>query len=318
LGPQPLGFSPTITKEIAALPEVEDVLAMQYSDEGLRTVEDEQVKRVYSADLDSVSNYFNIGLERSDNSLLGDRALFIHQDEAEKYGLEIGSFIGVEFMDQTQLDLVVAGIFSSKSVIDSGWLLDSSVYSSNLNLTPQTDDFVGVLIKDGISEVDARIALESVLVDYEQVRAQTKEEVKDEAENQINQTVTIVSVLLFISVVLAVLGVAITLALSVFERTKEIGLTRAVGATRKQIKRMVRVEGILVALFGGLLGIGLGLVFGIACVQIIPDDFVSKLDIPWLLIIRNLLIAGIAGSLAAYFPARRAAKLKVLDAINHE
>ena len=129
---------------------------------------------------------------------------------------------------------------------------------------------------------------------------------------------TIVSVLLFISVVLAVLGVAITLALSVFERTKEIGLTRAIGATRKQIKRMIRVEGILVALFGGLLGIGLGLVFGIACVQIIPDDFVSKLDIPWLLILRNLVIAGVAGSLAAYFPARRAAKLKVLDAINHE
>ena len=318
LGPQPLGFSPTITKEIATLPEVEDVLAMQYSDEGLRTVTDKQVKRVYSADLKSVSNYFNIGLERSDNSLLGNRALFIHQDEAAKYSLQIGSFIGVEFVDQTQLDLVVAGIFSSKSVIDSGWLLDSSVYSSNSNLAPQTDDFVGVLIKDGISEAEARIALESVLVDYEQVRAQTKEEVKDEAENQINQTVTIVSVLLFISVVLAVLGVAITLALSVFERTKEIGLTRAVGATRKQIKRMVRVEGILVALFGGLLGIGLGLVFGIACVQIIPDDFVSKLDIPWLLIIRNLLIAGVAGSLAAYFPARRAAKLKVLDAINHE
>ena len=318
LGPEPLGFSPTITKEIAALPEVDEVLAMQYADEGLRTVDDKSVKRIYSADLGSVSNYFNIGLEKSDDSLLGNRALYLHQDEANKYALQVGSFINVEFMDQTQAELVVAGIFSSKSVIDSGWLVDSSVFASNLNLIPQTDDFVGVLIKDGISEAQARTALESVLADYEQVRAQTKEEVKDEAENQINQTVTIVSVLLFISVVLAVLGVAITLALSVFERTKEIGLTRAVGATRKQIKRMVRVEGILVALFGGLLGVGLGLVFGIACVQIIPDDFVSKLDIPWLLIIRNLLIAGLAGSLAAYFPARRAAKLKVLDAINHE
>ncbi|MBC84161.1 MAG: hypothetical protein CL454_04825, partial [Acidimicrobiaceae bacterium] len=190
LGPEPLGFSPTITSEIASLPEVEDVLAMQYSNEGLRTVEDKQVKRIYSADLSSVSNYFNIGLEKSDTSLLGDTALYIHQDEANKYEVEIGSYISVEFMDQTQKDLVVAGIFSSKSVIDSGWLLDSSVYSSNLNLNPQTDDFVGVLIKDGISEAQARAALESVLIDYEQVRAQTKEEVKDEAENQINQTVT--------------------------------------------------------------------------------------------------------------------------------
>ena len=121
-----------------------------------------------------------------------------------------------------------------------------------------------------------------------------------------------------ISLIVGGIGIMNIMLVTVTERTKEIGLTRAVGATRKQIKRMIRVEGILVALFGGLLGIGLGLVFGIACVQIIPDDFVSKLDIPWLLIIRNLVIAGVAGSLAAYFPARRAAKLKVLDAINHE
>ena len=132
------------------------------------------MKRIYSADLNSVPNYFNIGLEKSDSSLLGDNALYIHEDEASKYELGIGSFISVEFMDQSQMDLVVAGIFSSKSVIDSGWLLDSSVYSSNMNLAPQTDDFVGVLIKDGIDEGQARTALESVLVDYEQVRAQTK------------------------------------------------------------------------------------------------------------------------------------------------
>jgi putative ABC transport system permease protein len=120
-----------------------------------------------------------------------------------------------------------------------------------------------------------------------------------------------------ISVVLAVLGIAITLALSVFERTREIGLTRAVGATRKQMKRTVRVEGVIVAVFGGLLGIALGLVFGIAAVQIIPDDFVSKLAIPWSTLIVNLITAGIAGVVAAYFPARRASKLNVLDAISH-
>jgi len=318
LGPEPLGFSPSITNEIAALPEVEDVLAMQYSDEGLRTVVDAKVQRTYSADLASIPKYFNVGIQESDNSLLGDQAVYLHEDEATKYGVSLGSKLEVEFVDQSTMDLVVAGIFTSKSIIDSGWLLNSGVFSSNANLVPQTDDFVGVLITEGISEIQAREALESVLVDYQQVEALTKDEVKEDAEDQINQTLTIVSVLLFISVVLAVLGVAITLALSVFERTREIGLTRAVGATRKQIKRMVRVEGIIVALFGGFLGVGLGLIFGIACVQIIPDDFVSELAIPWLLIFRNLVIAGVAGSLAAYFPARRAAKLQVLDAINHE
>ena len=318
LGPEPLGFSPSITKEISMLPEVKEVLAMQVSDEGLRILSNQKVQRVYSADLESVPKYFDIGLIDTNEEFIGNSAVYLHEDEAQKYDLNIGSMIPVEFIDQSQKDLVVAGIFSSKSVIDSGWLVDSRVYRSNENLVPQTDDFVGVLINDGVSEEEARDALNAVLVNFEQVKAQTKDELKEEAENQINRTLTVVSVLLFISVVLAVLGVAITLALSVFERTREIGLTRAVGATRKQIKRMIRVEGILVALFGGLLGVGLGLIFGIACVQIIPDDFVSQLAIPWRLIFRNLLIAGIAGSLAAYFPARRAAKLQVLDAINHE
>ena len=318
LGPNPIGFSPTITAEIAALPEVEEVLAMQYSDEGLRTVVDQKVKRVYSADLASIPKYFNIGIAEVDESLFGKNAIYLHEDEAEKYGVAVGSTLQVEFVDQSQKALNVAGIFTSKSVIDSGWLIDSSVYASNAKLVPQADDFVGVLVEDGVSEQDAREAIETVIEDYEQVEARTPEELAEQVQDQIDQTLTVVSVLLFISVVLAVLGVAITLALSVFERTREIGLTRAVGATRKQIKRTVRVEGILVALFGGVLGVGLGLIFGMACVQIIPDDFVSELAIPWGNIFRNLLIAGVAGSLAAYFPARRAAKLNVLDAINHE
>ena len=318
LGPEPLGFSPTITAEIADLPEVKEVLAMQLSDEGLRTVVDQKVKRVYSADLTSVPKYFNIGLSDKDESLIGNNAIYLHEDEAEKYGVVVGSTLEVEFVDQSKRALNVAGIFTSKSIIDSGWLLDSSVYASNENLVPKSDDFVGVLVRDGVNEQSAREAINAVLEGYEQIEAKTKAEFEDEAQDQIDQTLTVVSVLLFISVILAVLGVAITLALSVFERTREIGLTRAVGATRKQIKRTVRVEGILVALFGGVLGVALGLIFGMACVQIIPDDFVSELAIPWGNIFRNLLIAGIAGSLAAYFPARRAAKLNVLDAINHE
>ncbi len=318
LGPEPLGFSPTITAEIAALPEVKEVLAMQLSDEGLRTVVDQKVKRVYSADLTSVPKYFNIGLSDKDESLIGNNAIYLHEDEAEKYGVVVGSTLEVEFVDQSKRALNVAGIFTSKSIIDSGWLLDSSVYASNENLVPKSDDFVGVLVRDGVNEQSARKAINAVLEGYEQIEAKTKAEFEDEAQDQIDQTLTVVSVLLFISVILAVLGVAITLALSVFERTREIGLTRAVGATRKQIKRTVRVEGILVALFGGVLGVALGLIFGMACVQIIPDDFVSELAIPWGNIFRNLLIAGVAGSLAAYFPARRAAKLNVLDAINHE
>ncbi len=126
---------------------------------------------------------------------------------------------------------------------------------------------------------------------------------------------TIITTLLRVSIVMALLGIAITLALSVFERTREIGLVRAVGSTRRQVKRMIYAEGVIVALFGAVLGVGLGLVFGLAVVRLIPDDFVSEIAIPWQSLVTSGVTAIAAGIIASVFPARRAAKLNVLDAI---
>jgi putative ABC transport system permease protein len=126
-----------------------------------------------------------------------------------------------------------------------------------------------------------------------------------------------VNVLVALAVVIALIGIANTLALSVHERTRELGLLRAVGMTRRQVRRMIRLEAGLVALFGATLGVGVGIGFGWAAVLALPESITSSLAIPFLRIAILVTVATVAGLVAAWGPARRAGKLNVLDAISH-
>jgi putative ABC transport system permease protein len=124
--------------------------------------------------------------------------------------------------------------------------------------------------------------------------------------------------LLGLSVIIAILGVINTLSLSVIERTREVGLLRAVGVTRRQLRTMIRLESVVVAVLGGVLGTLMGVLFGAAMVTALKDDGLTELAIPWLWLAGFLLLAAVAGVLAAVFPARRAARLDVLKAIGTE
>jgi putative ABC transport system permease protein len=144
------------------------------------------------------------------------------------------------------------------------------------------------------------------------------QEFVDEQLELINQFLGIIYALLGLAIVIAVLGIINTLALSVIERTREIGLLRAVGLSRRQLRRMVRLESVAIALLGAILGIVMGLAFGIALQRAIADEGLDVLSIPWLTLIIFVVLAAIVGVLAAVLPARRAAKLNVLDAITTE
>jgi putative ABC transport system permease protein len=124
-----------------------------------------------------------------------------------------------------------------------------------------------------------------------------------------------VNVMVALAVIIALIGIANTLALSVFERTRELGLVRAVGMTRRQLRRMVRFEAALVATFGATLGVGLGMLFGSGVVAALPASFASSLSIPVVQIVVLMVVAATAGVVAAWLPARRAGRLDVLDAI---
>ena len=131
----------------------------------------------------------------------------------------------------------------------------------------------------------------------------------------IDVVLSIINVLLALSVLIAVLGIVNTLALSVLERTRELGLLRAVGLGRRQVRRMVTVEAVIVSVFGALLGIAVGSVFGIALQRALAEQGVTELRFPVGRLVLFVVVAALAGVVAALLPARRAARLDVLQAI---
>lgn len=138
----------------------------------------------------------------------------------------------------------------------------------------------------------------------------------DGIEDEIDGVLTALNAMVALVVVIALIGIANMLALSVFERTCELGLLSAVGMTRRQLRRMVRFEAGLVALFGTVLGVGIGIGFGWAAVSALPAEFTSTVAIPVDRIVILIIAAGLSGLLAAWGPARRAGRLNVLDAIS--
>jgi putative ABC transport system permease protein len=130
--------------------------------------------------------------------------------------------------------------------------------------------------------------------------------------------ITMVQILLALAILIAVLGVINTLALSVLERTRELGLLRAVGLGRAQTMRMVTVEAVVISVFGALLGVAVGAGMGAAVVQALQGEGITQLVLPWTRMGTYLLLAGLVGVIAAVLPAIRAARLNVLGAIAHE
>jgi putative ABC transport system permease protein len=167
----------------------------------------------------------------------------------------------------------------------------------------------------GVSPADARAAIQSVLDDYPNASVKTREEFKGSMVKRIDQMLNLVYVLLFLAMTIALFGIANTLALSVFERTREIGLLRAVGMTRAQLRRSVRWEAALIALLGTALGMAIGLGFAWAIVESLASKGIDTFTVPAAQLVIAGAVATVASVAAAALPARRAARLDVLDAI---
>jgi putative ABC transport system permease protein len=157
--------------------------------------------------------------------------------------------------------------------------------------------------------------IEKAVAAYPNVLFEDQAEFVKQPGDQINGILNFITGLLLLSVLIAVLGIINTLALSVIERTRELGLLRAVGLRRMQLGQMILTESFVIALFGAILGLAVGVAFGAALVSSLHDQGITDFAIPWARIILVLLIAAFGGILAAVLPAIRAARLKVLDAI---
>ena len=153
---------------------------------------------------------------------------------------------------------------------------------------------------------------------FPQANVQTNAEFLESQEAQINQLLLIITMLLAFAILIAILGISITLALGVFERTREIGLLRAVGMNKRQTRRSVRWEAVIVSIFGALVGIVVGTFLGVILSLAVPDDVISKLAFNPTIIVAILVGAVIAGLVAALYPSYKASNMNVLEAIATE
>jgi putative ABC transport system permease protein len=177
------------------------------------------------------------------------------------------------------------------------------------------DSFIYI---DRAPEADAATVsadINAVLADLPTVTLKDQNAFADSQRAPVDQLLAIIYALLGLAVIIAVLGIVNTLALSVIERTREVGLLRAVGMSRRQLRSMVRLESVAIAVLGAVLGILLGLVFGISLQRALSGQGVSVLSVPTLQLVIFVVLSGLVGVLAAVFPARRAARMDVLRAI---
>ncbi len=179
------------------------------------------------------------------------------------------------------------------------------------------DVLVFATAKDG-QETAAYKSLKSALHDYPQYTVRDQTDYKQALKDQIGQLLNMIYGLLALAIIVAVLGVVNTLALSVVERTRDIGLMRAIGLSRRQLRRMIRLESVVIALFGALLGLGLGMGWGATAQKLLALEGLQVLEIPWGTITAVFIGSAFVGLLAALIPAFRAGRMNVLNAIATE
>jgi putative ABC transport system permease protein len=248
----------------------------------------------------------------SDN--LAPGTILMSENAAKSDKVKPGDTVRVQFARSGVETLTLAGTYKTNQLIG-----DYLVDSSKAKVFSTQRDVAGLVGLDkGADPAAVRKALDTSLKEYPNVDVLDQSEFVGQAKTQVNQIVTIINILLGLSVLIALLGVINTLALSVIERTRELGLLRAVGMARRQVKRMIRTESVLICTFGGLLGLVVGSVFGIALQQALKGQGVTELGFPVGTLVVYLLFSALAGVIAAALPARRASRLNVLQAIATE
>ncbi|WP_419840528.1 ABC transporter permease [Candidatus Poriferisodalis sp.] len=263
-------------------------------------------------DLDAVVN-----IDVAQGSLDGfdpQTGLLVHSDVAADEGLVPGDSVDLTFVSGDRVTATVAATFDG-TAFWSSWIIDSALHERVA--TSAFDDIV--LVRSAIDDPEAaRSAIDEVLAGYPQAALEDRQEFQESVESNLDTVLVLVNVFLGFALLIALVGIVNTLTLSVFERIREIGLLRAVGMTRRQMRRMIRWEAAAVALYGAVVGVVLGGMFGIATAVAIPDDIIDRVSIPSAQLVSFLVISVLFGLIAALFPAFRASRMNVLDAIADE
>jgi putative ABC transport system permease protein len=247
----------------------------------------------------------------------------LHDDEAvvsnsfaSSYGLEVGDRFRLLSQTGARPIFHVAGEFDSKLGVFGSVLIAQAVMTRAFDQTQDTTDFVIVRPGANPAKVQAAITAGAERA-FPTAEVLNQQELKETREEQVDQLVNLFYALLILAIVISLFGIANTLALSIHERTRELGMLRAIGMSRRQVRTMIRYEAVITALIGAILGIVLGVIFATLISQPLKDEgFTVSYPVGSLIVL--LILAGLAGVLAAIPPARRASRLDVLDSLHYE
>ncbi|MBK9739970.1 MAG: ABC transporter permease [Actinobacteria bacterium] len=238
----------------------------------------------------------------------------VDAQSAADAGLAMGDMATV-LLQTGSADFTVTGIYEPAGAF-SGFVVSSAA------LVPagveMGDSFIYAKAVDGADLTTVQADVTAALAAFPTVQVQSQAEFKEQITSGVNQILLVMVMLLSLAILIAILGIVNTLVLSVVERTREIGMLRAVGALRRQIRSMVVLEALVIAVYGAVVGLLLGLWFAVALQRTLVDQGIEVLDVPWLGLVAFLVLAGVVGILAALWPAFRAGRLNVLEAISTE
>jgi putative ABC transport system permease protein len=268
----------------------------------------------YSA-IDPATAATAMNLNVSEGSLadLGRDGVLVSEDAVEEHGWELGDPVSAEFAESGRHDLHVAAVYDGK-----GWVSDDFVLSLDQQRAfagPQLVTNALVTIGTDADRGEVQAAIADALADNPDAKVLDQAGFEKEASGFVDALLTFMTVMLALAVLIALLGIVNTLALSVFERTRELGMLRAVGMTRSQVRAMVRWESAVISLIGAVSGAALGIGIGVAMSQLLADQGIKSISVPGLQIALYVAVAAVAGVLAAVGPARSAAKVDVLEAV---
>ena len=260
----------------------------------------------------TIEGTFDIGLVDAAYSDLDPNGIFLARDWSEKNDAPVGSTVKVTLADSTERTLTVRGLYVNDDLAGNRVVSREIVSGANV----QYFDFgVYVSLVDGADAGAVRASLQDAVDKAGQGKLLSKQEYIDEQAGQVNQLLGLIYGLLFLSVIIAVVGIIITLLLSVFERQREIGLLRAVGMTRSQVRTTVRWESVITSLLGSVLGIVLGVGLGWVIVFSLRDEGLTSFQLPVGSTVTILVMSFVVGVLAAVYPAWRATKVDILEAL---
>jgi putative ABC transport system permease protein len=303
------GFSPSVLDAVKGVDGVDEVSGTGWGEARF----DGHGSGYSSVDPTNAEEVMNLDVTQGSVADLGKDGVVVAKSAATDNGWKLGDTITAEFAASGKHELEVVGVYAGK-----GWIGDDFVLSldqQNAFAGPQLVGNAMITLAPGADEAAVEDAIATALADHPDAQVLDQEGFEKEASGFIDGLLTFMTIMLALAVLIALLGIVNTLALSVFERTRELGLLRAVGMTRSQVRAMVRWESAVISLIGAVSGAALGIGIGLALSQILKDEGIKSISVPVGQIAVYVALAAVAGVLAAIGPARSAAKVDVLKAV---